>query len=252
MLLSNALPRLSLRPLVLAAALALGATTAMTASAQTAPAVSTTDGTLLSVSAHAEARRAPDIATLSTGVVTQAADANSALRTNAEQMNKVVAAIKAAGIAERDIQTSGINLNPQYQYAENKPPVITGYQASNNVNIIVRDIAKVGGILDALVAVGANQINGPTFDIEDKDSLQDQARRTALDKARARAEMYASALGMRVRRIVSVSEGGSFGPQPPMPMMAMAKMERGGADTSISPGENALSVNVDVVFELGR
>jgi hypothetical protein len=131
---------------------------AMTASAQT-PSV-TTDGTLLSVSADASASRVPDIATLSTGVVTQSADANSALRANAEQMNKVMTAVKAAGIAERDIQTSGISIQPQYRYAENQPPAITGYQASNTVNLKVRDIGKLGKVLDALVASGANQVNG--------------------------------------------------------------------------------------------
>ncbi|MGH8076388.1 MAG: SIMPL domain-containing protein [Lysobacter sp.] len=247
---------LALRPLMLAAALVLGATT-MTASAQTtptltAPALTSVDGTLLSVSAQAEAKRVPDIATLSAGVVTQAADANSAMRANADEMAKVVAAIKAAGIAERDVQTSGVNLNPQYRYAENLPPAITGYQASNNVNIIVRDIGKLGKILDALVATGANQVNGPSFDVDDKESAFDEARRAAVEKAKGRAEMYAKTLGMRVRRIVSISEGGGYGPPRPMPMMAM-RMEKGqAADTSISPGENTLSVSIDVIFELGR
>lgn len=245
------LSSLALRPFVLAAALVLGAT-AMTASAQTAPAVASADGTLLSVSAQAEARRVPDIATLSAGVVTQAADANAALRANADEMTKVVAAIKAAGIAERDIQTSGVNLNPQYRYAENLPPAITGYQASNNVNITVRDIGKLGKILDALVATGANQVNGPSFDVDDKESAYDEARRAAVDKAQKRAEMYATTLGMRVRRIVSISEGSGYGPPRPMPMMAMARMESAQADTPISPGESTLSVNLDLVFELGR
>jgi uncharacterized protein YggE len=244
----------SLRPLSLAAAIVLG-TIAMTASAQTtptatAPAISA-DGTLLAISAQAEAKRVPDIATLSAGVVTQAADANAALRANAEEMSKVVAAIKAAGIAERDIQTSGINLNPQYRYAENQPPVITGYQANNNVNITVRDIAKLGKIIDALVATGANQVNGPSFDVDDKESAFDEARRAAVEKAKGRAEMYAKTLGMRVRRIVSISEGGGYGPPRPMPMMAM-RMEKAQADTSVSPGENTLSVNLEVIFELGR
>ena len=239
-----------LRRLVLAAALAFGATT-MTASAQTAATVAS-DGTWLSVSVQAEARRVPDIAILSAGVVTQAADANAALRANAEEMTKVVAAIKAAGIAERDIQTSGVNLNPQYRYTENQPPAITGYQASNNVNLTVRNIGKLGKILDALVATGANQINGPSFDVDDKESAYDEARRSAIDKAQKRAEMYAKTLGMRVRRIVSISEGGGYGPPRPMPMMAMARMEKAQADTPISPGESSLSVNLDVVFELGR
>ncbi|MFC3549970.1 SIMPL domain-containing protein [Lysobacter cavernae] len=224
----------------------------MTASAQTTPYVAT-DGTLLSVSAQAEAKRIPDIATVSTGVVTQASDANSALRANAEQMTRVVTAIKAAGIAERDIQTSGVNLNPQYKYGENQPPTITGYQASNNVNLTVRDIAKLGKILDALVATGANQINGPSFDIDDKekDSAYDEARRAAVEKAQARAEMYAKTLGMKVRRIVSLSEGGGFAPPRPMAMMAMGRAKEA-YDTPIAPGESTLSVNLDVVFELGR
>lgn len=239
-----------LGPLALAFALALGAIGMSTASAATnAPAIATLDGTLLSVSAQAEARRTPDIAVLSTGVVTQAADANAAMRANAEQMNKVVAAIRAAGIEARDVQTSGINLNPQYRYAENQPPTITGYQASNTVNITVRDIARLGKILDALVATGANQVNGPSFDVEDKESALDEARRAALEKAQARASMYAKSLGMQVRRIVSISEGGRI--DVPVPMMRMKAMAAD-AETSVSPGENVLSMNLDVVFELGK
>ena len=242
-----------LRPLALTLALALGTLATMPASAQNqTPAMAAPGGTLLSVSAQAEVRRVPDIATLSTGVVTQAADANAAMRANAEQMDRVVAAIRKAGIAERDIQTSGVNLYPQYRHAENQPPTITGYQASNTVNITVRDIDKLGPIMDALVASGANQVNGPSFDIDDKDGALDEARKAAIAKARARAEMYAGTLGMRVRRIVSISEGGSFGPPVPMPMMAMARMEKAQADTSISPGENTVSANLDVVFELGQ
>ncbi|MCD9098440.1 SIMPL domain-containing protein [Luteimonas fraxinea] len=238
------------RPLLLACGLALGTLT-MTASAQPATHhAAPSDGTLLSISAQAEASRAPDIATLSTGVVTQAADANAAMRANAEQMSKLMGAIKTAGIAERDVQTSGINLSPQYRYAENQPPVITGYQASNTVNLKVRDIGKLGQVLDALVASGANQINGPTFEIEDAEGVQDLARADALKKAQARAEVYAASLGMRVRRIVSISEGGGF--QPPRPMMAMRAMADSAPATSVSPGETTLSANLDVVFELGR
>lgn len=247
-----------LRPLLLATALILStitlSTTAMTASAQTPPTMAATmasDGTLLSVSAQAQSTRVPDVATLSAGVVTQAADANAAMRANATQMETVMAAIKAAGIAERDIQTSGINLNPQYKYVENQNPTIIGYQASNTVNLKVRDIARLGKVLDALVASGANQVNGPSFEIDQPEPAYDEARRSALDKAQARAAMYAKTLGLRVRRIVSISEGGSFNPPVPMPMMAMAR-GKAEADTSVSPGETTLSVNLDVVFELGR
>ena len=243
----------ALRPLMLATALAFGATmTAACAQSATAPGYAVpADGTLLSVSAQAEAKRVPDVATISTGVVTQAADANAAMRANAEQMSKVVAAIKAAGIAERDVQTSGISVNPQYRYAENQPPTITGYQANNTVSLKVRDIAKLGKIMDALVAQGANQINGPSFEVDKPDEGYDEARLAALKKAEARAETYAKALGLRVRRLVSISEGGG-GFQPPIPMMRAMTMEKATADTSVSPGESTLSVSIDVVFELGK
>ena len=218
-----------------------------TALAQAAPA---SDGTLLSVSSRAEARKAPDIATFSAGVVTQAADGNAALRQNAEQMNRVLAAIKAAGVADKDVQTSGISLNPQYRYEENQPPRITSYQASNTVNVKLREVAKMGKVLDALVASGANQVNGPSFGIDDPEPLYDRARLDALKAARARAETYAGALGVRVRRIVSISEGGAAMPSP-MPRMAMMKAEAYDS-TPVAAGESSVSVNLDVVFELGR
>ena len=226
---------------------------AMTASAQSSSAQSSppaADGTLLSIGAEARTTRMPDIAPLSGGVVTQAADANGALRANAEQMTRVMAAIKAAGIAERDVQTAGISIYPQYRYAENQPPAITGYQASNTVNVKVRDVSRLGKVLDALVASGANQINGPSFEIDDPEAAYDEARRNALKKAQARAEMYAATLGLRVRRIVSINEGGGYSPPGPMPMMKMAAMET--ADTPVSPGETSLSANLSVVFELGK
>lgn len=244
------------RSAALAATLALGTVSAMTASAQTPPQAATApipaDGTLLSVSAQAEASRAPDVATLSTGVVTRDADANAAMRANAAQMDKVMAAIRAAGVAERDTRTSGVNLNPDYRYQENKAPEITGYQASNTVEIKVRDLAKLGKVLDSLVASGANQINGPSFEIDQPEAVYDQARQAALKKAQARATMYAESLGLRVRRIVSISEGGGFQPPRPMPMMAMAARGKAEADTAISPGETTLTANLDVVFELGK
>lgn len=209
------------------------------------------DGTLLSVSARAEASRTPDVATLSTGVVTQAADANAALTANSAQMAKVVATIRAAGVAERDIQTSGISIQPQYRYAENQPPAITGYQASNTVNIKVRDIARLGEVLDALVASGANQVHGPSFEIDQPEAVYDEARQAALKQAQARAQMYAQSLGLRVRRIVSISEGGGFQPPAPQMMKAMA-MDARMESAPVAPGETTLSANLDVVFELGK
>ena len=239
--------------IILAIALAFG--TPMTACAQPQTATGyamPADGTLLSVSAEASAKRVPDVATISTGVVTQAADANAAMRANAVQMDKVMAAIRAAGIGERDVQTSGINLNPQYKYVENAPPSIVGYQASNTVNVKVRDLSKLGKVLDAFVEQGANQVNGPSLEVDKPDEAYDEARVAALKKAQARAQTYADALGLKVRRIVSISEGGASFPRP-MPMMRAMAADAGFAkETSVSPGETTLSVNIDVVFELGR
>jgi uncharacterized protein len=244
------------RPLFLATALAVASAMApQAASAQmtgpstapAAPAAPAAGGTLLSVSASAEASRVPDVASLSAGVVTQAADANAALRANAARMDEVMAAVRAAGVAERDVQTTGLNVNPQYHHTDNQPPRITGYEASNTVRVKVRDVGGLGAVLDALVASGANQVHGPSFEIDKPEAVYDEARRAALEKARARATMYADSLGLRVHRIVSVSEGGGF--QPPQPMfkaMAMDRME----SSPVSPGETTLSASLDVVFEL--
>ena len=240
-----------LRPIVLALSLAIALPMTANAQTQADAAIAAPQGTLLSVSATAEATRVPDIATISTGVVTQAADANAAMRANAAQMDKVMKAIRAAGIAERDIQTSGINLNPQYKYADNQPPTITGYQASNTVNVKVRDLSKLGQVLDAFVANGANQLNGPNFEVDKPDEAYDEARLAALKKAQTRARTYASALGLNVRRIVSISEGGASLPRP-MPMMRAMAADGFAKETSVSPGEASLSVSIDVVFELGR
>ena len=210
--------------------------------------------TLVSVSAYAEARHAPDIATLSTGVVTLAPDAKAAARLNAERMTEVVAAIEAAGIAKKDVQTSGISLSPDYSYEANRPPRIKGYSASNTVNVTVREIGRLGEIMDVLVATGANQVNGPSFDIEDKDAVLDEARGKALAKARARAEGYAKRLGLRVGRVVSIDENGGRA-QPPVPMlhrnMAMAE-QAANAAAPIATGENVLGLNLDVVYELRK
>ncbi|WP_374348300.1 SIMPL domain-containing protein [Thermomonas sp.] len=240
-----------LRPLLLA--LALATALPMTTHAKPADiAAAAPQTTLLSISASAETSRTPDIATLSTGVVTQSTEANTAMRNNAVQMDKMMAALRAAGLAERDIQTSGINLNPQYKYADNMPPTIVGYQASNTVNVKVRELGKLGKVLDTLVAQGANQINGPTFGIDKPDPAYTEARIAAVKKAQAQAQTYADTLGMRVLRIVSINEGGSSGPQPVPVMRMMAAPAPMAKDTAVAAGESSVSVSVDMVFELGR
>jgi hypothetical protein len=205
-------------------------------------------GTRLDVVAAGEVTRVPDIARISAGVVTQAQSATAAIEANGRQMAAVRAALRRAGIADRDIQTSSISLQPEYRYSEGRTPELTGYRASNEVSVRFRDIANSGRILDALVAQGANQINGPTFGIDKPEQALDEARAAALRTAQARANMYARALGKRVRRVLSISEAGLAFPPVPRPMAMEARAAD--ASTKIDPGEQSLSVNLTVSFEL--
>lgn len=206
-------------------------------------------GTLVSISASGEASKAPDIARISAGVVTEAEDSEKAMRDNAEQMDKLLKAIKKAGIDDKDVQTSGISLSPRYDYQQGRKPQITGYMARNTVSIKVREMEKLGDVLDDLAAAGANQINGPSLEIGEPEPVMAEARKQALEKAQARAEDYAKSLDMKVRRIVSVSESGNVGIPRPM-MRAEMAAAKDSAGTPVAPGETTLTVNLDLVFEL--
>lgn len=207
------------------------------------------DGTLLDITATGKTTRVPDLATIRAGVVTQAPTAAAALSDNANRMNAVLSALKRAGIQPRDVATANVSLQPQYRYEDNKPPVITGYQATNTVSIRFRDIAKSGAILDALVAQGANQIDGPNLSLDQPDAALDEARVDAVKRAQARAQLYAKAAGLSVSRILTIAEGGEIaGPPPPMPVYRMAAAKA--ADTQVLPGESDITVTITVRFLL--
>jgi uncharacterized protein YggE len=233
-------------PLLAAAALAMPAA----ALAQTAVQVQPISGTRLDISATGEVTRVPDVAIISTGVVTRAPTATGAIRQNAARMERVRSALRQAGVADKDIQTSSLSLNPEYHYEQNKAPRLTGYQASNQVSVRFRDIGDTGKILDALVAEGANQISGPSLTIDKPEEALDEARLKAIANGRARADLYARALGMRVVRLLSVSEGGGYAVPPPMPMYARAEAASMDAQTKIDPGEQKVQVGVNMSFEL--
>ena len=236
---------------MLALMISAAAMTAAPAASQDAVAVvRPVAGTRLDISATGSVSRVPDLAIISAGVVTKSPTASGAIADNAARMERVRAALKRAGIADRDIQTSSINLNPDYRYDNNQPPVLTGYQASNSVSIKFRDIRNTGTILDALVAQGANQINGPSLTIDKPEAAYDEARTKALAAGRARADLYARSLGMRVTRLLSVSEGGTNMPRPPYPMAMMAQAERSDAKTAIEPGSQDLEITLAMSFEL--
>lgn len=235
-----------------AAAFAVMATFAapQAALAQDAPQAVSTQGTLLSVSAEGKSEARPDLATINLGVTTEGQTAQAALQENARRMAALTQALRRAGIAERDIQTSNVSVYPQQQYVEGQQPRITGYQANNTVTAKVRNIDNTGRVIDAAVAAGGNTINGVNFSHSDPNAQLDVARRNAIAEARRRAELYANALGMRVVRIVAVSEGAGYSPPVPMPMERFAARDAAVANTPISPGQIETTVSVNVTFEL--
>ncbi|MFN5615567.1 MAG: SIMPL domain-containing protein, partial [Brevundimonas sp.] len=187
------------------------------------------------------------------GVVTEAASAAEAMQLNARRMTGVSAALRRAGIAERDIQTAGLSLSAQYDYVQNEAPRLRGYQASNRVTVIVPDLARTGEVADAVVAAGVNQIDGVSFGLQDPSAAEDQARRLAVRALQAKAALYAEALGVRLGGIRSLTEGGGYAPPPPMPMYRMAAMaESMDASTPVSGGELTVRVDITGVYDLER
>jgi len=244
---------------LLAAALAAAALPQAASAQQSGPApVLAVGGTLLTISAEGRVTRAPDLAGFTAGVVSQGKTASEALAANSADMSRVIAALKRAGIADKDIQTSNLSLNPVYAPQRNLPdgtidppqPRIVGYQAQNTVSVRQRNLKDFGKVIDTLVTAGANQVNGPSFEVENADAALDEARAAAMAKARARAALYARAAGLKVGRILSISENGGWSPPQPV-MYRMAAM--GAAPPPAPPvqaGELQMQMTVTVQFEL--
>lgn len=192
----------------------------------------------------------PDIVDVGAGVTSQAQTAVEAMQQNATAMAAVVERIKALGIAERDIQTTGISLGAQYDYdQQNRRQVFRGYQASNRVSVKLRDVQATGRVLDALVAAGATDLSGPNWSVEDDSAARSQARTTAMEAARMRALEYARLAGYSDIRLLEISE--TFAPPRPMPMAGRAvELQAASADTPVQPGLVESSVTVTVKYEL--
>jgi uncharacterized protein len=235
------------------------------------------DSALLSVTAEGTSRRIPDVALFSAGVVNQAQTASGALAENSRRMGAVVAALRRAGIAERDIQTSTISLQPRYSDPEREAqimarqmqqpyvppaqrdaPQIIGYDAHNHVQVRVRRVAEMGRIIDILVASGANQVHGPSFTLDEPRAAMDEARAEAVAAGRQRAELYARAAGMRVTRLLSISEGGGYYPVNQAIAITSSSVGYGGGPppppppAPVAPGELTLGVSVSMQFEISR
>ena len=201
----------------------------------------------ISVSGEGTVSVPPDIAVIDGGVSTEAKTAREASEANNAAMGKVLLALKASGLEEKDLQTSRLSLQPQYaQQTKPGPNVVVGYRASNRVTLRLRDVSKVAATIDTLVSSGANEIGGINFMVEKASKLLDDARTEAIADARRKAEIYAKAAGVTLGAPVSISEGGSGGPPQPMMMRKMAM----GDSAPVAQGEETLRVNVSVAWEI--
>jgi uncharacterized protein len=201
----------------------------------------------VSVSATGSAAASPDRASISTGVMTEAATAREALSLNTTAMKKLIDGLKALGLEPRDIQTTTVQVNPRYADGRgNKAPTITGYQAVNQVRIVVRDMKRLGEILDQSITLGANQMGGIGFEVSNAEVLKDDARKAAMVNARRRAELYAAAAGATVGPVLAISET-QANPQPRMYGGARAAMAEA---VPVEPGSVDLTVQVHVTWAL--
>lgn len=201
---------------------------------------------LITVSAAGYAYAEPDRATVSAGVAAEADTAAAALSANTELMQKVVAGLKESGIDAKDIQTSNFNVEPRYRNPrEGAPPTIDGYRVSNQVTVLVRDLKALGGLLDKLVSLGANQVSGLSFEVSKAETLKDEARKEAVANARRRAELLAAAAGAEIGEVVTIAEDVGYGGPRPMAMRA-AKAE----SVPIEAGTETLEARVTVTWKL--
>lgn len=202
----------------------------------------------ITVSATGTATAVPDSARIQTGVVSEAATAREALSANNAAMAKLIDGLKETGIEPKDIQTANFNLNPRYTNpADGQPPVIDGYQASNQVEVHVRNLDKIGDVLDKLVTLGANQMNGIVFDVSNAETLRDAARKDAIANARRRAKLYADAAGAKVGKVMAINEGGSVEPRP---YFKAGRVAAAMDSVPVERGTQSLEANVTVTWEL--
>jgi uncharacterized protein YggE len=220
-------------------ALALGLAMAGPALGQEAP-------RQIMVTGSAEIEAVPDRATITAGVETQAPTAAAALDANSEAMAAVFAALEAAKVERRDMQTSQLNLNPVYEpfrEGAEAPPQVVAYQASNMVTVRVRDVAGLGAMIDALAGAGANRLYGIAFEVADPRPSVDAARRQAVADARAKAELFAEAAGVTLGPVTTIRE--NMGMTPPQPFRAKAEMSDA---APVAEGTVTLTADVEVVF----
>jgi uncharacterized protein YggE len=212
----------------------------------TAPARADDFPSAVTVSGEATISAAPDLAHIDAGVANDAKTAKEASDANNAAMGKVLLALKGAGIAEKDYQTSRLSLQPQYgQNKSSGASPVVGFRASNRVTVKIRDVTKVAGVIDALVNAGANDIGNISFEVTQASKLLDDAREQAVADARRKAEVYAKATGVTLGAPLSVSEGGA-----PVPLFKARMAAPMAAPAAVAPGEETLSVTVNVSWAI--
>jgi uncharacterized protein YggE len=244
--------RIGIGAAVIAAALAglLGGTPAL------AQPQDSSNQRLLSVSGEGIVHGAPDIALITLGVVSEAATARESLAANNQSMERILTALKQSGIESRDLQTSGFSVEPIYSQPprdfDNSQPFvaeIVGYRVRNNIDLRIRDLSKVGSLLDQVVTLGANSISGPSFTVDDPKPLQDEARREAVADALRKGKLLADAAGIQLGQVFRIDEGYA---QPPQPLAAgaMMRMEAAPSSVPIEGGELTFQAQVSVSWKL--
>ena len=241
------------RPIKPVSILLLAAVGMLALSACAAPAANAADGIpadslhSISVTGSGSAYSAPDIATAQVGVQTRDADPAAAVSANTEKMTSIIAALKAQGIDEKDIQTTNFSVSAQQEYdPQGQPNGKITFVVDNMVTITVRDISKVGPVLGAVVDAGANNIYGVSFSSADQTGLEAQARDKAMADARARADQLAKAAGVSIDTVLSITENINSGPIP-YPYAAR-DMAQAGAPVPIQGGQIQVQIQVNVVY----
>jgi len=200
----------------------------------------------ITVSASGTVAAEPDQARISSGVTTEAATASQALARNSDIMKKVIAGLKASGIEAKDIQTTSFRVDPRYtRPREGEARAIDGYRVTNQVQVIARDLDRLGEILDQLVSLGANEMAGLSFEVSKAETLRDEARKEAVANAKRRAELFAAAAGAEIGEVLTIQEGGGMGPRP-MPMARAMKAEA----VPLERGTEMLEASVTVTWAL--
>jgi uncharacterized protein len=228
------------------AAVALGLALTGAAVAQTA----TMADRLITVTGEGSVAMTPDLAFVSLGVSKDAETANEALTAMSLAMTNVMTRLEAAGIDKTDIQTSQLSLDPRYDSSSYDGSLkMLGFTATTMVNVRVRDMAKLGGVLDAVVEDGANRFGGVTFDVVDRNAAMDDARRAAVADGRSRAHLFAEAAGVKLGDLVTLSENGGY--YAPAPVMG-ARMAADAGSVPIAAGEVAIQTSVIMVYRIAE